>query len=51
MNRKSVLTNAILWAAAIVAAAILGAPGVLSWLLLPSLATMSLLLVRPEARC
>ena len=51
MNQKFVLTNAMLWAAAIVASAILGAPGVLSWLLLPSLATIALLLLRPDARC
>lgn len=50
MNQKSVLTNAMLWAAAIVASAIVGAPGFLSWLLLPSLATISLL-IRQDTRC
>ena len=43
MNRKRLIVNGILWAAAIIASAILGAPTVLSVLLLPALAIVSLL--------
>ena len=42
--------NAILWAAAIVAAAILGAPAALTFVLLPSLAVVSLLVLRRGRR-
>jgi hypothetical protein len=44
-----VLANAMLWAAAIVAAAILGAPGFLSLILLPLLATLSVVTFGPRA--
>lgn len=48
MNRQQTLTDAMLWGAAVIAAAILGAPPLLSLILLPSLALMSLL-GRPRA--
>ena len=43
MKRQRVLTNAILWAAAIVASVLLSAPRVLCLILLPCLAMLSLL--------
>jgi hypothetical protein len=43
-------TNAILWAVAIVAAAILGAPATLVLVLLPSLAAVSVLVMRHGRR-
>ena len=43
MSRNLLVTNAILWAAAIVAAALLHAPPFLSAVLLPILGTMALL--------
>lgn len=42
MKRQRVLTNAILWAAAIVASVLLSAPRVLCLILLPCLAMLSL---------
>ena len=42
MNRKHLIVNGILWAAAIIASAIVGAPTVLSVALLPALAIVSL---------
>ena len=51
MNQKPVLTHAMLWAAAIVASATVGAPGFLSLILLPCLATISLLVIRNNTRC
>ena len=42
MNRKFVITNSILWATAIIASAIVGAPTVLSLVLLPGLALISI---------
>jgi hypothetical protein len=42
MNRKHLIVNGILWAAAIIASAIVGAPTVLSVVLLPALAVVSL---------
>ena len=44
MGHKYVIANAVLWAAAIVAAAIVGAPTVLTLVLLPVLGIVSLLL-------
>ncbi len=49
MNRQPYIANAILWASAIVASAILGAPAALTLVLLPSLATCALLVTRPKA--
>jgi hypothetical protein len=42
MNRQRHLANPILWAVAIIASALLGAPTVLCVILLPSLAMLSL---------
>ena len=50
MNHKIVIINSILWAAAIIASAILGAPTFLSIVLLPLLAIFSLLLTRSTSR-
>jgi hypothetical protein len=47
MNNRLLLANAVLWAAAIIASSIVGAPTFLSLVLLPSLAAISLLLNRP----
>jgi len=43
MKQHSIFTNALLWAAAILAAAAVGAPTFLSHILLPSLGSMSML--------
>lgn len=43
MVEKHVVVNAVLWASAIVASAMLGAPSFMSVILLPSLAAISLL--------
>jgi len=45
MRHKYLVGNAVLWAAAVVAAAIVGAPTVLTLILLPALGFVSLLLV------
>lgn len=50
MSRKHYIGNAILWAAAIIASALLGAPPVFTTILLPSLATCALLITRPQSR-
>ncbi len=44
MKKPFHLANAIVWAAAIMAAALSGAPSVLSLIVLPTLAAMSLLI-------
>ncbi|MGZ5131292.1 MAG: hypothetical protein ACXWCJ_08660 [Caldimonas sp.] len=44
MHRKHLIATAALWAAAIVASAVVGAPDVLSAFLLPVLAVIALLL-------
>jgi hypothetical protein len=49
MDRTHHLANAVLWASAIVASAILGAPAMLSLLLLPSLAACALVVTRPRS--
>jgi hypothetical protein len=46
MSRWYPIANGILWAAAIIASAVVGAPVVLSAILLPALAVISLLLTR-----
>jgi len=43
MDRSNQIANAVLWASAIVASAVVGAPAVLSVVLLPALAAISLL--------
>jgi hypothetical protein len=50
MRKRYVLTNAVLWAAAILAAALLKAPHLLSLILLPTLATLSMLAAGPDNR-
>lgn len=49
MKKRYVLANAMLWAAAMLAAAVLKAPVFLSLVLLPLLATLSLLAAGPGA--
>jgi len=49
VNHKETVANLILWAGAIVASAWVGAPAVLSLIVLPALATGSLL-VAPTCR-
>lgn len=50
MTRKQSLSNAILWATAIIVSALVEAPLILTAVLLPTLATFSVLSARP-ARC
>jgi hypothetical protein len=50
MSRTRFISNALLWASAIIASAIVGAPTVLSTILLPALATCALLMTWPSAR-
>jgi len=50
MNRKYFIANAILWASAIIASAIVDAPVVLSAILLPTLATCALILTRDKSK-
>ncbi len=49
MNQKYLIGNAILWAAAIIAAAILKAPQTLVVLVLPTLGFCALVLLRPRS--
>ncbi len=44
MGRNYLIANAALWAAAVIAAAVVGAPTFLTFVLLPSLGFVSLLL-------
>ncbi len=48
MKQTTILTNALLWAAAIIAAAAMGVPTLLSLVLLPSLGFMSMLASSPR---
>ena len=48
MNRKYFIANAILWACAIIASAVVEAPFVLTVILLPALAVCSLFVSRPR---
>jgi hypothetical protein len=50
MSRSRCLANAILWAAAILAAAVAGAPAFFTTILLPVLAAGSLLVTWPKCR-
>lgn len=50
MHRNYLIANALLWAIAMIASAIVGAPTFLSAGLLPVLATTSLLLLRAPRR-
>ena len=49
MKKKQFIGNTILWASAIIASAIVGAPSYLSGVLLPSLAAMALLVTWPRS--
>jgi hypothetical protein len=49
MNTKYSIGNAILWAAAILASALVHAPAVLSIIILPGLAVCSLVIIRPKS--
>ena len=49
MKKRDVLANSVLWAAAILAAALLKAPNFYSLVLLPTLATLSLFTVGRDA--
>jgi hypothetical protein len=49
MKKPYVTENAVLWAAAVVAAAVLDAPPIISQILLPSLAVFSVLTTGPNA--
>ena len=49
MNNKYFIGNAILWAAAIIASALLRAPVALSIIILPVLAVCSLAAIRPRS--
>ncbi|MBD8879864.1 MULTISPECIES: hypothetical protein [Rhodanobacter] len=51
MRKRYVLANAMLWAAAMLAAAVLKAPNFLTVLLLPMLATLSTLVARRPEFC
>ncbi|HJW06166.1 MAG TPA: hypothetical protein VJ527_06675 [Rhodanobacter sp.] len=49
MKKPYVMANAVLWAAAVVAAAVLDAPPVIGQILLPWLAVASMLTTGPSA--
>lgn len=49
MKKPYVTANAVLWAAAVVAAAVLDAPPVIGQILLPWLAVISVLSTGPDA--
>ena len=48
MSRRYYVSNAILWAAAILTSALVGAPPILTTILLPSLAVSALMVTRPK---
>jgi hypothetical protein len=50
MNNKYFIGNAILWAAAILASALVHAPAILSVIILPILAVSSLVVIRPKSK-
>ncbi|MFZ6816334.1 hypothetical protein ACO0K3_17815 [Undibacterium sp. Rencai35W] len=50
MNRQSLIINSVLWAGAIIASSIVGAPSLLSTVLLPALAIMSLILTERTSK-
>ena len=50
MSKKEYIANAILWAAAILAGALMGAPKAYTTILLPILAVSALVFVRPKQR-
>ena len=50
MDKKYSIANGILWAAAIIASALLVAPPILTFVLLPALAVGSLVITRPKSK-
>jgi hypothetical protein len=50
MNKKYLIGNAILWAAAIVASAVVHAPFMLSGIILPALAFTSIVVICPKSK-
>jgi hypothetical protein len=50
MHKKYLIANAVLWAAAILASAVIHAPVVFSIIILPALAFTSLVMIRPKAK-
>lgn len=50
MNQGAFLANAVLWAAAIIASALVGAPVYFTIVLLPALATSALMVTRTRRR-
>jgi hypothetical protein len=50
MNKRYLISNGILWAAAILAAAVIHAPFVLTIIILPTLAFASLVIIRPKSK-
>jgi len=50
MNKKYLIGNGILWAAAIIASALVHAPVILSSIILPALAVCSVVVIRPKSK-
>jgi hypothetical protein len=50
MNKKYLIGNSILWAAAIVASAVIHAPFILSGIILPALAFTSVIVICPKSK-
>jgi hypothetical protein len=49
MRKRYLIANAVLWAAAILASAVIHAPVVFSIIILPTLAFASLVIIRPKS--
>jgi hypothetical protein len=49
MHKRYLIANAVLWAAAILASAVIHAPVVFSIIILPTLAFASLVIIRPKS--
>jgi len=50
MHKSYLMSNAVLWAAAILASAVIHAPVVLTIIILPTLAFASLVIIRPKSK-
>jgi hypothetical protein len=50
MHKRYLIANALLWAAAILASAVIHAPVVFSIIILPTLAFASLAIIRPTSK-
>jgi hypothetical protein len=50
MHKRYLIANAVLWAAAILASAVIHAPVVFSIIILPTLAFTSLVIIRPKSK-